>query len=298
MPMSHPTLPAAACSALSRALDEPFAGSAATATAWLCLEQPGPWGRDALTQSHLDTGLAGELATRAAGTGVRVVLIRRPGPHPDRHRPAPRRVYLAHTAPGTSFLRAATLADPKQLLDLDFTAAGAGSDGGLGDAPAGPLLLVCTNGRRDVCCAVAGRPVASGLADEFGDAVWECTHIGGHRFAPTALLLPTGYTYGDVNVERGRALLTEPGVITDRCRGRSTFAPAGQAAELAVRDLIGCTDPDALRVSERDSRWRVAHVDGRAWTVNVEAVPTSPDRPASCGAAPGPTTAYTIVDIS
>src|SRR6202008_3212885 len=123
----------------------PLAGPAATARSWLALEPPGPGGRDALSTSHLDSGVARELATLAAGTGVRIVLIRRPGSHPDRRRPVPRHVYLAHTAPGRTWLERTTLTDPKQLLDLDFARAGEGEPGLLGTPVLDPLLLVCTN---------------------------------------------------------------------------------------------------------------------------------------------------------
>jgi hypothetical protein len=294
MPTTPPALPATACSVVSRSLDEPFAGTAATATTWVCLEQPGPWGRDALVDSHLDHAVGAELVARSKGTGVRVVLIRRPGKHPDRHSPRPARVYLAHTAPGHTELRQATLTEPKDLLDLDFAAAGAGDFGDFGTQVAGPLLLVCTNGRRDVCCALRGRPIADELAH--GDAVWECTHIGGHRFAPTALLLPTGYSYGAIDVDFARRLLGGTEVVADRCRGRSTWHPAAQAAELVVRSQIGVTDPDALLVADpiRDGDWQVAitHVDGRTWNVSVAQRDAVPDRAASCGAQPGPVVTY------
>ena len=49
--------------------------------------------------------------------------------------------------------------------------------------PPAPLLLVCTHGRRDACCAQFGRPTAMALARRYGTAVWETTHVGGDRFA-------------------------------------------------------------------------------------------------------------------
>ncbi|MGW5049679.1 sucrase ferredoxin [Actinokineospora sp. NPDC004072] len=277
------------CSAVSMMAAENPAGTAAVAATWLCVEQPGPWGAEALTGSHLDPGLGAELAARVAGTGVRVVLVRRPGPHADRHRPLPRRVFLAHTAPGRSFVRSATLNDPKELLDLDFAAAGAGSPAGFGAPAEGRLLLVCTNGRRDVCCAVLGRPAAAALAAVHGEQVWEATHLGGHRFAPTALVLPTGYAYARVDEAVGAALLREPGVVLAGCRGRSTWSAPGQAAELAVRELTHTLDPDVLVVREPErveGEWRVvvAHEDGRAWRVTVAEVVGAP-RAVSCGAA-------------
>ena len=100
------------CSTLSRALDEPVEGTAATARTWLLLEQPGPWGAKALTSSHLDPSLGRALEAAATGTGVRVALIRRPGRHADSRMPATRRVYVAHTVPGNVWLHSATTTDP------------------------------------------------------------------------------------------------------------------------------------------------------------------------------------------
>ncbi|PWW63533.1 hypothetical protein DFQ13_104525 [Actinokineospora spheciospongiae] len=294
--------PPSACSAVSRALDEPFAGTAATATTWLCLEQPGPWGREALVGSHLGGGVGARLVARSAGTGVRVVLVRRPGAHPGRHRVVPRRVLLAHTVPGAGWLRSGSLLDPRDLLDLDLAALGAGAHGGFGEPVVGPVLLVCTNGRRDVCCAVRGRPVAGELAAEFGDAVWEATHLGGHRFAPTGLLLPTGYAYGGLDAGRGRELLVGGEVVLRGCRGRSTWVAAGQVAELAVRALTHTVDPEVLHVrscerdEDGDRRVVVWHVDGRGWRVTV----TERDlgvRPVSCGVNPAPATALVVSRI-
>lgn len=291
------------CAALAEALDEPLAGTSAVARSWLAIEQPGPWGRDALSASHLDHGIAQELAASAAGTGVRIVLIRRPGSHPDRHRPAPRTVYLAHTTPGRTRLERTSVSDPKELLDLDFARAGAGTPGLLGTPVSDPLLLVCTNGRRDVCCALRGRPIAAALAATHGNQVWECTHIGGHRYAPTAVLLPTGYSYGRLTTESGARLLTGGPVVTD-CRGRSTWPAAGQVAELAVRSAIQVTDPDALTVTAVDDLpeggWlaTIDHTDGRAWRVTVSTREVAPARAASCGAAPTSAVALDAVSVS
>src|SRR5690606_17196781 len=105
--LHRPAVPATSCSALSRRLAEPLPGTAPTATAWICLEQPGPGGRDALSQSHLDRAFGRELARRAKAVGIRAVLIRRPGPHADRRVPEPRQVYLAGTRPGAVWLEEA-----------------------------------------------------------------------------------------------------------------------------------------------------------------------------------------------
>ncbi|GAA0411412.1 sucrase ferredoxin [Streptomyces luteireticuli] len=288
------------CATASRLLAEPLSGTAATARTWLLVEQPGPWGDRALTTSHLDPATGRALEEATAGTDVRIALIRRPGRHADCHRPGTRRIFAAHTAPGRSWIRTAEVTDPALLLDLDFAALGAGDHGGLGEAYEGePLALVCTNGKRDRCCALLGRPLAAELTAAGGTEVWEVTHIGGHRFAPTLLVLPYGYSYGRATapaVKEALEAAREGRIVTAGCRGRSAWARPAQAAELAVRALTGEEGADALDVSGTDTsgnpgaapRWTVTvtHADGRSWRVVVEQGAAAPARPESCGRAP------------
>jgi hypothetical protein len=285
------------CSTASQALDEPIAGTAATARTWLLLEQPGPWGAKALTSSHLDPALGRALEAAAKGTGVRIALIRRPGRHADCGTPAARQVYAAHTDPGGAWLHSATADDPRALLDLDFAALGRGEhqsfDAVLGARPhtGGPLALVCTNGKRDRCCALLGRPLAAQLAASEVEGVWEVTHLGGHRFSPTVLVLPYGYAYGRAEAHAVKEVLhgvREGRVVVEGCRGSSAWERPGQAAELAVRTAVGEYAVDALRVESTSGsapRWRVtvAHADGRRWSVEVAQGASLPPRPESCG---------------
>ena len=152
------------CSAFSARLGEPLAGTAPVTTAWLAIEQPGPWGARALTQSHLDAELCAELKRRSEAAGVRIALIRRVGHHVLTDPDAPRRVLMCTTRPGEAAVRSLTVTDPRELLDLDLTALGAGRlDAG---APhPDPVILVCTNGKRDRCCAVLGRSLALDLVE-------------------------------------------------------------------------------------------------------------------------------------
>lgn len=287
------------CSSVSRDSDEPVSGTAATARTWLLLEQPGPWGAKALTSSHLDPALGRALEAAAKDTGVRIVLIRRPGRHADRRMPAARRVYAAHTVPGNVWLHGATTSDPAQLLGLDFAALGRG-DHGTFDAVLGgrphdgdPLALVCTNGKRDRCCALLGRPLAAELATSGVDGVWEVTHLGGHRFSPTVLVLPYGYAYGRAEAHTLKEVLhgaREGRIVVEGCRGSSAWERPGQAAELAVRTRTGEYAAEALsvvRTAGAAPRWEVtvAHADGRRWRVEVAQGAALPPRPESCGAA-------------
>jgi hypothetical protein len=273
------------CASAAAEWAEPLRGTAASAGAWLLLEQPGPWGAKALTRSHLDPGVGRALEARAAAAGLRVGLIRRPGRHSDDHHPGkPRSVFLAGTFPGGSEVRTLRITDPAQLLELDLTSAETGEPYA-GD----PLAFVCTNGRRDRCCALLGRPLAEELAASGYGAVWETTHLGGHRFAPTMLVLPYGYAYGRLSAFTAKEVLEatrEGRMLPEPCRGRSTWDRPGQAAELAVRELAGETAAEALTVCRSDGAQRVRHRDGRVWEVEVTAVECTPPRPESCGKAP------------
>ncbi|MGW0997031.1 sucrase ferredoxin [Streptomyces sp. NPDC002523] len=287
------------CATVSRSLDEPVSGTAATATTWLLLEQPGPWGAKALTSSHLDPTLGRALEAAAEGTGVRIALIRRPGRHADPGPPPIRQVYAAHTVPGKVWLHSATTRDPSLLLGLDFAALGAGDHRSFGSALGGrpdtgdPLALVCTNGKRDRCCALLGRPLAAELAASGVQGVWEVTHLGGHRFAPTVLVLPYGYAYGRAEARIVKEALhgaQEGRVVVEECRGRSAWERPGQAAELAVRGVAGEYAADVLSVVRSEGaapRWEVtvAHADGRGWCVTVAQAAGLPPRQESCGAA-------------
>ncbi|ASU77903.1 sucrase ferredoxin [Actinopolyspora erythraea] len=277
------------CAAWSETLSEPMAGTAAVAASWLCLEQPGPWGRDAPLESHLDPGIGARLAERAATSGVRVQLIRRPGRHPDTGANVPRTVYLAHTRPGASWLRRAELTDPARLLDLDFGAFARGEHGGWGVPTTEPVLLVCTNGRRDQCCALRGISLLREVGQRHEGRLWETTHTGGHRFAPTAVTLPSGYNYGRLTPHGVDAVLSAAAagkMTTAHCRGRSAFSQPAQVAELALRENLGEHAGEALNVvSEADGEVVLRHRDGRRWNVRVRGIASPPPRPNSCGKA-------------
>ncbi|MFJ1706185.1 sucrase ferredoxin [Kitasatospora sp. NPDC088346] len=284
------------CTTLSRELTEPLGATAATATTWLLLEQAGPWGAKALTESHLDRELGRALDLAAAGTGVRVALIRRPGRHADLRPEAEHEVIVAHTRPDASWVRRLRVAAPATLLDLDFAALGAGRHDGVGTEHRGdPIALVCTNGRRDRCCAVLGRPLAAELAAAGHTEVWEVTHLGGHRFSPTMLVLPYGYAYGRLSGATAKEVLTATAnghTVPEWSRGRSCWERPGQAAEQAVRELTGESGAEELTLLQRadgEGRWavEVAHRDGRRWRVSVVAGVSEPPRPESCGKAPG-----------
>jgi hypothetical protein len=290
------------CSDASLAVAEPLAGTAPYAVAWVAIEQNGPWGPRALTDSHLDPDVGRALEEVTSRHDVRPALIRRPGRHADEPsaHDLSRRVLVAHTRPGATWLLEGSVDDPAALLATDWSALRAGDIEGVRRSLPSlqptqrTHLLVCTNGRRDLCCAVKGRPVALGVTAEHPGQVWEVTHTSGHRFAPTAVLLPAGTLHGrlDVTSAAGLVRAADRGETVLRgSRGRSTWPAAAQAAELAVReehDLLGLDDLDVTgHVEVATGSWEteVRHRDGRSWLVQVTAEEAEAGRPESCGKA-------------
>jgi hypothetical protein len=287
------------CSDTSLALNEPLAGTAPEAAAWVVLEQPGPWGRKALTESHLDPVLGEALDVAASADNARVALARRPGRHPDHHDPRAQRLWIASTRPGRSWLLGGWVENVTDLGGLSWNGIGEGDLRRVQRsmptlrAESRPLLLVCTNGRRDVCCALKGRALANLLEDRLLGRIWETTHLSGHRFAPTAVLLPSGAAYGRLDPERALKVYANGvagRVLLDGYRGRTAYNRPGQAAEAAVRLAIaerGVDAIDVVSVREHAGSWHavVSHRDGRRWSVEVIERRLAPARPESCGAS-------------
>ena len=293
------------CSVTSESLQESAFGSAATAQAWVCLEQSGPWGRVAATESHLDAEVGRLLDAAASQASGRFVLIRTPGRHADDHdgRHERHTVLLASADVRTPVLLRGEVSDPAELVGMDVAALARGDVDGVQASLPGvrlgtdgtPVLLVCTNGRRDLCCAVRGRPVAVEAAQRRPGQVWETTHTGGHRYSPTGVLLPTGQTLGRFDTDLAVAALDAAargdlasellGPVHDR--GLSALDAPVRAAVSAVREAVGERRISALTgTAEQDAgdAWRVtvSHVDGGTWSVDAVREVLGPDRPESC----------------
>jgi len=279
----------------------PAWGTAPRAGFWLALEQNGPWGGKAFTQSRLDPTVGRAIEETALAAGGRALLIRRPASHADHADHPLRRVYVAGGLDAEPWLLGGLVEDPEQLLDLPFDALqAAGPDGLIArfswlDRHAGGLLLVCANAKRDLCCALRGRPIALDLERQRPGQVWECTHTGGHRFAPTGIVLPAGQALARLTPELAFAALraADEGQLAAETfgswhdRGRGHLSPACAVAEARVRQLIGETVPSALDARElvEDTEIEVRHRDGRRWCVHT-ALQDHPELlPESCAKA-------------
>lgn len=280
------------------AADQPMAGTAAVDAGFLLVEHPGPWGNKALAESRLlDDATKSAVADATAERGIRVQLIRRPGRAQEDGEAL--RVFLAH--PATGRLDVQLLRTRSELAGLDLDLASRGSGWQPYD---GPLLLVCTNGRRDLCCAERGRPVAQAIAAARPAETWETTHLGGHRFAVAALTLPDGMSYGRVDAAAGVAIVDavrRGEVVTEHLRGRTSWGPAAQAAEVELRQRLGLHRTDALTLVgdtiAGDSSTVTFDVGGRLVEVVVRAEVQPPARQSCADLAGKPSTAQRVVAV-
>ena len=184
------------CSVLWEDQGLPAWGSAAPRNFLVGLQQDGPWGHQALTQSRLDPELGAALRRAGDAHGGHVVLIRKVGPPSDSDE-AGRHVIVSGGWASAPWVVAGRLDDPARLLELPWEMLSGPEPPDWPElSPAPTTLLVCTNAKRDACCAVRGRPLAARCAAERPGQVWEASHLKGHRFAPTALVLPTGQVLG------------------------------------------------------------------------------------------------------
>ncbi|WP_116452763.1 sucrase ferredoxin [Blastococcus litoris] len=228
------------CSVQALARGDSPVATASPAQRWLLIEQPGPWGRDALTESRFDPEVAPLLARRSRAEGVRLLLVRRPG---DRLADSGRRWAYVDGRPGSEGLWWSVRSTDADLLTAPW-------DGSVGEAAPGPVYLVCTHGGHDACCALRGRPLARALPAPGPTDVWECSHLGGDRFAANVLVLPHGFYYGQVPGDGAEIVAAHTGgrVALPWLRGRAGVPIPGQAAQHVAREELGLLDVDALPV--------------------------------------------------
>jgi hypothetical protein len=231
-PRSAPVgrLDAARCSVRALLRGDSSVATAPPARRWLLVEQPGPWGRDALLESRFDRRVASRLAARARELDMRIQLVRRAG---ERLSDSGMRWAVADTVQET--IRWSTRKTDAELLQVPW-------DGSVGTPSQVPTYLVCTHGAHDVCCAVRGRPLARVLPTTGAPAdVWETSHLGGDRFAANVVVLPWGFVYGQVPDDGGGLVPAHAAgqVALPWLRGRAGLAPAVQAAQHHARRELG-----------------------------------------------------------
>jgi len=263
--------PETGCAATAERRGDVLAASAPPAERWLLIECREAWPRDALAALRWSPGtavrhsLGAEVAQRCAELKCRPALIRRYG---RTDQALPRRWALVDSRPGQESLRWGELPSDEHVLDV----LAGGDPGSLSNEP---VYLVCTHGRHDACCAVWGRPVTATLAAAYPERTWECSHVGGDRFAANLVLLPHGVFYGHVPPARAAEVVSrydEGLVVPELLRGLGGVPPHVQAAQHFARAAGLTLRVDSLRTIAAHQlapdEWRVV-LDGNDREVEV-----------------------------
>lgn len=228
------------CSALSRELGEPMFGTAVHNDVWFLLEYDAAWGEKATSNNDLPSVVQvwlDEQVEARMGQG-RVQFIKQD----------PRRAkdtltfYIAHAREMGPKMWRFTLQDYSDLLAIDVPRVLADDGAYEEQRHMEPLYLVCTNGRRDRCCALYGLELYYSLQAVAGERVWRTTHVGGHRFAANVLTFPDGTYYGRVqttDVSQFYEARERNEVTVEFLRGRSCYEKVVQAAEYHLRQETG-----------------------------------------------------------
>ena len=198
-------------------------------------------------------------------------------------------------------------ADPAELAGIDLEGLTVGRMPDFGMSVHGPIYLVCTHGRHDICCADRGRPLFRAMSELRPDQTWEVSHIGGDRFAGNLLVLPRGDYFGRVEPEDAESLVDEyeaGRLDLAHHRGRSIHPRLVQAADHYLRQslsLAGFEDLTLLDYARLDRNHAEVSFRGPDQVVHrVQVVArTLPDQVfLTCRAEePGQPVAYDLLSI-
>lgn len=284
------------CSEQSLAQGEDLLGTAVDgAVHWVGIQVCKAWRKKALADNDLPPAVAAWVLELKARPDCRPVFIKRRG------RRGGFTVLYANVVDGR--VHRFEPESYEAILDLPWEAIFAGTTQ-LGRSEERPIF-VCTHSARDHCCGLHGAGVARAIEAAAPGRVWQCTHLGGHRFAATLVALPEGVHYGRVRAEEAHDLVSalDRGEVHDphRLRGQTRYPTPVQAAVDSLRrdgehsalDAVVATD---WRLTEEGARVTV-QVDGRTLQLAVTQVAAGFELAKSCGIAASTGRRWNVVPI-
>jgi hypothetical protein len=291
------------CADLSLNAGEPLYGTAAEAEHWLVLEHDAAWGPKGVEDSQLPHEVLAHLkALSSRIPSLRLQLARKPDRAPEGVR-----AFFATVRQDAQALWEVRAESLTALTELDLPALVRGEDAAWATRLHEPYFFVCVHGKRDRCCAQRGMPLYTELSRLAPERSFVTTHLGGHRFAATMVVLPHGICYGRVPEGAG------PGIIEahdrgsmfdlDHVRGRSSYESEAQAAEVSIRRELGELALDALifvksEPVEGGKRVTFAHASTGQTHSRVIHEEAMPPLSQSCGAPAKPSSRLVVLDQS
>jgi hypothetical protein len=236
------------CSDYARATSLSPIGTSGSYAGYLLVETPLPWPRDVgdTAEGAALGPLIGPLRYRLQAIVPAEPAVVPAEPAAD---PRERRVILHARPPGSSGFAGyrrfeSRVGDSLTLAVAALISAAAADSPSEFESPAVDVL-VCTHGTRDSCCGRRGASLAASLAAGFraGENLWRTSHMGGHRFAPTFMVLPEGTVWGFADVGLVTRVVNHAGDVADAaaqyrgCPGLD--GPQVQALEVEVLRRVG-----------------------------------------------------------
>jgi hypothetical protein len=261
------------CSVVTREAEVDPVGTAGSYAGFVLVEWPAPWPKDVSGVEAL-TDVVAELAVG----GVRVQLVR------AAEAPGRSRRITSYRRPAGEWFAGYERAEVQ--VDVDDVVPTLRAIGERPHARDADVLdvLVCTHGTRDVCCGSLGTTFAARLEqlDLGGPSttvrVWRTSHLGGHRFAPTALVLPDGTMWAHLDEVLARNIVERRGDVPwalasyrGSCGMPSREAQAVERLAFAETGW-GWLERPRQALGTADGQWRVeSAADDRTltWTCTV-----------------------------
>jgi len=221
------------CALESQANREQTFGTVARIDSWLLIEYPGVWRHHAVDDSRL---LSSEVKQKLGRFPVdRILLVR------QKHEWARElSAFVVQSTGESPSIQRYGLDGYDDLLRMS----------GAGERVDKLMFAVCTHSRHDKCCAKFGIAVWCSMRDHIPDRAWQCSHVGGDRFAGNVVVFPYGLYYGRVQPQDVPELVrrSDSGEIwLDGYRGRSTHPRAVQITDYFLRSKSGILGINAFR---------------------------------------------------
>jgi len=288
------------CSEVSKRLREPVLGTASKdGVRFLLIENDDAWGHDAFGSSVLPDPVKTRLRVAANGFDrTRIGMVKPPGRTEARPR-----IYVTGGATRGTKVLVLDLPSYDAILDAPVEALLAGDESAATRVLDVPLVLVCTHGKRDRCCARMGFALAERLATEPGLFVLQSSHLGGHRFAAVVLTLPDAVTYGhmDSSDSDGLAQAIREKRLYDpaRFRGITGYDEPTQVADGTIRIARGLANDAPLALVDISKSPSGALVRMRLGDEIIETLVRKRElpelaRPASCFEDPTPSYTFDV----